>query len=397
MDSVRFGVIGLGGMGNFHLGYLDQIEGATIAAVCDVDPQRVEKTAAKYDAQAPGGKVGRFTTYADMLAAKAVDAVLIATPHPLHPDAAIAAFNAGVHVLSEKPVAVTVKQARQMNAAHAAGKNLKFSLMYQMRTVPLYKKMRELILEGDLGEITRVTWLITDWFRSWTYYASSGWRATWAGEGGGVLINQCPHNLDLIQWTTGLSPNRVTAVASVGKTHPIEVEDEVSAILEYPNGAIGHFVTTTGEAPGTNRFEVCGDRGKLVAEGGKLTFHRTRKSVRDVRETSKEMFATVETWPFELPLGAENPTPHKIITQNFVNAILKDEPLIAPGHEGVMGLELGNAMLMAGLGRKPVDLPLDGDAYDAFLKDLEKQYGGRKTLQTKQVSADDMASSFSKP
>jgi predicted dehydrogenase len=331
-----------------------------------------------------------------MLGSGTVDAVLIATPHPLHPEAALAAFNKGVHVLSEKPVAVTVKQARQMNAAHAAS-GVKFGLMYQMRTVPQYRKMRELIAEGELGEISRVTWLITDWFRTWTYYASGGWRATWAGEGGGVLINQCPHNLDLIQWVTGLSPKRVTAVAFVGKTHPIEVEDEVSAILEYDSGAIGHFVTTTGEAPGTNRFEVCGDRGKLVSENGKLMFHRTRKGVRDIRENSKEMFAAVETWPFEVPAGAENPAPHKVIVQNFVNAILKDEPLIAPGEEGVKGLELGNAMLMAGLSRTPVELPLDGDAYEAFLQQLQKQYGGRKTLQTKQVSPGDMASSFSKP
>jgi predicted dehydrogenase len=396
MDSVRFGIIGLGGMGNFHLGYLNTIEGAKIAAVCDVDAKRVDTTAAKYDAQAPGGKVGRFTSVGEMLASKSVDAVLIATPHPLHPPATIAAFKAGLHVLSEKPVAVTVKQAREMNAAHAAS-GKKFSLMYQMRTVPQYKKMRELIADGELGEITRITWLITDWFRTWTYFASGGWRATWAGEGGGVLINQCPHNLDLIQWVTGLSPSRVTAVAFVGKTHPIEVEDEVSAILEYPNGAIGHFVTTTGEAPGTNRFEVCGDRGKLVSEGGKLTFTRTRKSVREIRETSPEMFPNAETWTFEIPTGAENPAPHKIIVQNFVNAILKDEPLIAPGNEGVMGLELGNAMLMAGLSRKPVDLPLDGDAYEAYLKELEKQYGGRKKLATKEVNPGDMGSSFSKP
>jgi predicted dehydrogenase len=396
MDFVRFGVIGLGGMGNFHLSYLNTIDGAKVAAVCDVDPKKVDAAAAKYDAQAPGGKAGRFTDVASMLGSGMVDAVMIATPHPLHPEAAIAAFNKGIHVLCEKPVAVTVKQARQINAAHAAS-GVKFSLMYQMRTVPQYRKMRELITEGELGEITRITWLITDWFRTWSYYASGGWRATWAGEGGGVLINQCPHNLDLIQWVTGLSPKRVTAVAFVGKTHPIEVEDEVSAILEYDSGAIGHFVTTTGEAPGTNRFEVCGDRGKLVSENGKVTFHRTRKSVRDVRENAKEMFATVETWPFELPTGAENPARHKLIVQNFVNAIRSDEPLIAPGEEGVKGLELGNAILMAGLSRSPVELPLDGDAYEAFLQHLQKQYGGRKTLQTKQVSPGDMASSFSKP
>ena len=398
MQTVRFGVVGLGAMGSFHVGYLDRVEGATLGAVCDMDAERVERAAAKYEAAHPHlPKVGRFTTYQELLKSGTVDAVLIATPHPQHPEVGIAAFEHGLHVLCEKPVAVSVKQARALNDAHARRPELTFALMYQMRTVPLYRKVRELIAEGELGEVTRVTWLITDWFRSWAYYGSGGWRATWRGEGGGVLINQCPHNLDLIQWVTGLSPSRVTAVASLGKTHPIEVEDEVSAILEYPSGAIGHFVTTTGEAPGTNRLEVCGDRGKLVAENGKLTFHRTRKSVREIRETSKEMFATVETWPIELPVPAAATEPHKLLTENFVRAIRNGEPLIAPGEEGVKGLELGNAMLLAGVTRQPVNLPLDGDVYEQFLADLDRQYGGRKSIQTQAVASVDMAASFSKP
>jgi predicted dehydrogenase len=278
---------------------------------------------------------------------------------------------------------VSVKQARQMNAAHAAS-GVTFSLMYQMRTVPQYRKMRELITEGELGEITRITWLITDWFRTWTYYASGGWRATWAGEGGGVLINQCPHNLDLIQWVTGLSPKRVTAVAFVGKTHPIEVEDEVSAILEYESGAIGHFVTSTGEAPGTSRLEIAGDRGRLVAEGGKIKFSRTRTSVREFCQTSREGFARPETWEIDVPVRSDRggDGQHKTITTNFVEAIRDGKPLIAPGEDGVKGLEIGNAMLMAGITRRPVELPIDGPAYDRFLSELAVKYGGRKTLGT---------------
>jgi predicted dehydrogenase len=402
MDTVRFGVIGLGAMGSFHVGYLDRVEGVTLGAVCDVDAERVERTAKKFESlPAPDGtkraSIGRFGNFQDLIRSGSVDAVLIATPHPQHPDVAIAAFDAGIHVLCEKPVAVSVKEARRMNDAAARHPRVKFGLMYQMRTVPLYRKLRELIQDGELGDISRITWLITDWFRTWTYYASGGWRATWAGEGGGVLINQCPHNLDLIQWLTGLFPSRVTAVGFVGKTHPIEVEDEISAILEYPSGAVGHFVTTTGEAPGTNRLEIAGDRGKIVAEAGKLTFTRTRKGVRETRETSKEMFANPETWTIDVPLPASPAEPHKLITENFVRAVLKDEPLISPGAEGVRGLEIGNAMLMAGLTRRPVELPLDGDAYELFLKEMQKQYGGKKTLQTKAVSPADMASSFSKP
>ena len=397
MDTVRFGVVGLGGMGSFHLGYLDKVEGARVGAVCDVDNERVERTAKKFESLPGGTRVGRFNQYQDLVDSGDCDAVLIATPHFQHPEIAIAAFENGLHVLCEKPVAVSIKEARRLNDAASRHPHIKFSLMYQMRAVPLYRKLRELIADGELGEISRVTWIVTDWFRTWTYYASGGWRATWAGEGGGVLINQCPHNLDLIGWLTGLSPSRVTAVGFVGKTHPIEVEDEISAILEFSNGAIGHFITTTGEAPGTNRLEIVGDRGKIVAEGGKLAFTRTRKGVREIRETSKEMFATPETWTIDIPVPPAPPEPHKLITENFVRAVLKNEPLISSGVEGASGLELGNATLMSGLTRRPVDFPLDGDAYEQFLKDMQKQYGGKKTLQTKAVSPGDMASSFAKP
>jgi len=186
-------------------------------------------------------------------------------------------------------------------------------------------------------------------------------------------------------------------VASIGKTHPIEVEDEVSAILEYPNGAIGHFVTTTGEAPGTNRLEVCGDRGKLVAENGKLFFHQTEISVKAVRETSKEPFAQVKTNVQEIPLAAASAEGHQIITQNFVNAILHGETLIAPGQDGAAALELGSAMQMAGLTRKAVDLPLDADLFDKFFADMNARYGGKKSLKTVAAAPADMSSSFRMP
>jgi predicted dehydrogenase len=211
-----------------------------------------------------------------------------------------------------------------------------------------------------------------------------------------VLINQCPHNLDLIQWITGLMPSRITAVGFIGKTHPIEVEDEMSAILEYPNGAIGHFVTTTGEAPGTNRLEICGTQGKIVAEHGKLTFTRTRKNVKELCEKSPESFPSVERWEINIPYkSAPNMGEHERVTRNFISAVLKGTPLLAPGNEGVRGLEIGNAMLMSAMQKRGVDLPIDGAAYDQLLLDLTKQYGGKKTLETKKVEVDMAASSGS--
>lgn len=390
MDKVRFGVIGLGNMGTVHVNYMDSIENGVLSAVCDADAPRVEKIASRFTGCA------KFTKFEDLIASGTCDAILIATPHYQHPLITDAAFAKGLHVLCEKPVAVRVGDARKTNELYKKYPNLKYGLMFQTRTSPLYLKVKELIDEGELGEVSRITWIATNWFRTWTYYALGGWRGTWAGEGGGVLINQNPHNLDLLQWLPGMMPNRVTAIANLGKLHPIEVEDEVSAIMEYPNGAIGHFVTGTGEYPGTDRLEIAGDRGRIVVEKNTLKFFQTRKGVRKVREESKEAFAHIETWEIDVPIGTAKPESHKVVTQNFVNAILKNEPLIAPGEEGVKGLEIGNAMLMAGVTRQAVDLPMDAAAYEAFLKDLEKKYGGKKKMATVEGAVVDMGASFKK-
>ncbi len=390
MSKLRFGIIGLGNMGSSHCQYIPKMEDAEVTAVCDLEQDKLDKWTTKLNV--PG-----FKDSEELLASKLCDAILVATPHYGHPTIGIRALETGHHILVEKPIAVGVKAARELIAAAKKFPNQKFGIMFNQRTNPMYQKLRELIADGDLGEVTRVTWLITDWFRPCAYYASGGWRATWAGEGGGVLINQCPHNLDLIQWITGMMPNRITAVGFIGKTHPIEVEDEMSAILEYPNGAIGHFVTSTGEAPGTNRLEICGDRGKIIAEKGKLTFTRTRKSVKDIKDNSPESFPMVERWEIDVPYRSAPAGigEHERITRNFTSACLKGTPLLGPGEEGIRGLELGNAMLMSAMQRRGVDLPLNGEEYDQLLLDLAKKYGGKKTLETKKVVADMAASSAS--
>ena len=391
MNKVRFGIIGLGNMGSGHLAYFPKLADAEVTALCDVDQKRIDKWADAF----PNAQT--FTSADALLNAKACDAVIVATPHYDHPPIGIKALETGHHLLCEKPIAVGVKAAHTLIEASQKHPDLKFGLMFNQRTNPMYAKLRSLIQDGELGDITRVTWLVTDWFRTWSYYASGGWRATWAGEGGGVLINQCPHNLDLLQWITGLMPSRITAVGFIGKTHPIEVEDEMSAILEYPNGAIGHFVTTTGEAPGSNRLEICGTQGKIVAEHGKLTFSRTRKNVREVNQTSPEAFASVETWTIDIPYppAPAGQSEHERMTRNYVKAILTDSPMLGPGVEAVRGLEIGNAMLMSAMQKRGVDLPIDGDAYDQLLLDLAKQYGGQKSLATKEVVVDMAASASS--
>jgi predicted dehydrogenase len=391
MKNVRVGIVGFGNMGQGHAGFLAEINGGTLGAICDLDPKKAEAAKARFN-------VPTFTDTKSLLASGTCDAIVVAVPHYDHVPLAIDALEAGMHVMVEKPIAVSVSAARKLNAAYERFKHLRFGVMFNQRSNPTYRKIRDLIADGELGEITRVTWIVTNWFRTWTYYASGGWRATWAGEGGGVLINQCPHNLDLIQWVcNGLMPSRITAVGFVGKTHPIEVEDEMSAILEYPNGAIGHFITSTGEAPGTNRLEICGDRGKLVSENGKLTFARTRKSVSDINKNSPDSFAHVESWNIDIPVGAGPAIEHKVVMQRFIDVIRENRPnsdLYAEGTEGVKGLEIGNAMMMSGLTRRPVDLPVKGEEFDAFLTEMQKKYGGKKTLQTREVKAVDMAASF---
>jgi predicted dehydrogenase len=391
LETVRFGIVGLGNIGGFHATYLPTLDHAAVTAICESDNARLETWAKKLN-------VAGFTSPQELIESGLIDAVIIATPHTEHVPLALAAMAKGLHVLCEKPIAVGVKAARELNEAYEKKySHLKFGMMFQLRTSPVFKKVRELIAEGELGEVSRLTWIATTWFRTWAYYASGGWRATWTGEGGGVTINQCPHNFDMIQHLLGMMPTRVTAVAAVGKRHPIEVEDEVSAILEFPNGAIGHFVTTTGEAPGTDRLEIAGDRGKLVVEGGKIKFSRTRQAVQEFNRTCPQAFASPERWEIDVPVSGEAES-HKFITQRFIDVVRQDLPnneLIAPGPEGVRGLELGNAILMAGLTRQPVTLPLDGEAYEVFLKDMARQYGGRKTLQTKDAVVD-MNASFKK-
>jgi predicted dehydrogenase len=385
MSTVRIGLIGYGGMGAHHAQYITsgEVKGGELVAVCEAVPERLKVAKEKH-----GEKVQYFSNPDELFAAKCVDGILIATPHYEHPVLAIKGFENDLHVLSEKPAGVCTKHVREMNEkAKASGKV--FSLMFQQRTVDAYRKLRELVSSGDLGEIRRTNWIITNWFRSQAYYDSGGWRATWAGEGGGVLLNQCPHNLDLWQWIAGM-PKRVRAFCYFGKYHKIEVEDDVTAFMEYPNGATGTFVTTTGEAPGTNRLEITGDRGKVVLEHGKLTFWRTRTPVSQFLKETKESFATPELWTCEIPTGSDS-SGHKTITQGWVDAIAKETPLVAPGEEGIRSVELANAMLLSAWTDSWVELPIDDDKFHAELKKRVEDSTFKKPEGGKAV---DVAGSF---
>ena len=370
MDTVRLGVIGCGGMFRYHAKYFPTIQGLRFTAGCDIDPAALQFAVETYG-------VKGFADGHALLDSGLVDAVLIATPHYFHPVYAQAALERGIHVLTEKPVAVTVKAAEEVNRCHARHPRALYAAMFNQRTYPAWRKVKELIDTGELGELVRINWIVTSWYRPQAYYNSGGWRATWAGEGGGVLINQCPHNLDLLQWFAGL-PSRITAVVGIAKHHHMETEDEVSAILEYPNGATGVFITSTGESPGANRLEICGDKATLITDGGEhLRLLRNTTAASEFTRTATSAFTRPDYVETTIHVGAEHPD-HPMVTQNFIDAIRLGTPLLARGEEGLRSLELSNAMLMSGLTGKPVDLPTDREAYDTLLRELAAKSAFRK-------------------
>jgi predicted dehydrogenase len=383
MNKVRIGIVGLGNMGKFHADYLlkHQVSRVELTAVSDAIPANLER----YQSLAT------FAQSEDLIRSGLIDAVIIATPHYLHTTIGIDALERGLHVLVEKPISVHKADCERLLAAHKDPK-LVFAAMFQLRTDGKFKKLKQLVSRGELGELFRVSWIISDWYRTEAYYASGGWRATWKGEGGGVLLNQCPHNLDLMQWICG-RPSKVRGFCQLGRYHDIEVEDNVTAYLEWPNGATGVFITSTGEAPGTNRFEICGERGKLVLEQGKITFTRNEIPMREFSRTSKAGFARPEVWNVDVPYEGTSPQHHEI-TQNFVDAILDGKPLIAPAAEGVYSVEMANAMLYSALINDTVSLPLDGQAYEKKLNQLIADSKFQK--KTVQVTAEDFTKSFVK-
>lgn len=364
MEKVRIGIAGLGIMGYHHARYLfnGKIPGGELTAVCDINKERLDLAEKQF-----GDKVKRYDNVDDFLANAPIDAVMIATVHYTHPEIAIKAFKHGLHVLIEKPAGVYTKQVKEMNrAAEESGKV--FGIMYNNRTDPLYQKVRDLVINGELGNIKRTNWIITDWYRTQKYYDSGGWRGTWNGEGGGVLLNQAPHQLDLWQWICGL-PVKVRGFCHFGKYHNIEVEDDVTAYVEYENGASGVFIASTGETPGTNRLEITGDMGKIVVEDRQIIFYRLRYSERKHNAESNEAFGKPECWKCEVPVNGTIPA-HEGITSNWVDAILKGTPLLAPGKEGINGLEISNAIYLSAWTDDWVSIPVDEEL---FYKKLQEK------------------------
>lgn len=377
MEKVRLGIIGVGNMGSGHVqnilaGKTPEIE---IAAVAD---RRESRRAWAAETLPQGTPV--FEEGTDLIQSGLCDAVLIATPHYQHPILAIQAFEKGLHVLCEKPAGVYTKSVAEMNqAAEKSGKV--FAMMFNQRTNCLYRKMHDMVQSGELGQLKRVNWIITDWYRTQSYYDSGSWRATWGGEGGGVLLNQCPHQLDLLQWICGL-PKTVQAFCHEGKWHDIEVEDDVTAYLEFENGATGVFITSTGDAPGTNRFELTGTLGKLVCENGALTFWKLGQDERDFCRTCAEGFAKPPCEELTVETDGENPQ-HVGVLNAFAGNILRGTSLVADGREGIRGLTLSNAMHLSSWLGRPVEIPFDEEL---FLQELSARRKQSKAKDTREIT-----------
>ena len=391
-NKVRLGIIGLGNMGASHLKKImagEAGEEITVSAVCDIKPEKLDWAKNEF-----GESLALFSSAEKMMDSGLVDAICVAVPHYDHPTYAIMAMKKGLHVMIEKPAGVYTEQVLEMNKV-ADECNVTFAIMMNQRTNCLYRKMREIIQSGELGAIRRTSWIITNWYRPQAYYDSGDWRATWSGEGGGVLLNQCPHNLDLWQWICGM-PEKITAKLHFGKWHDIEVEDDVTAYVEYPNGATGTFITTTGDYPGANRFEVTLEKGKIIATNEKgdtsLTMWKCDMSEPEFSATNTVAFGHPNVEKTNVETDGENPQ-HMGVFRAFAANILHGTPLVADGREGINGLTISNAMHMSAWMNSEIDVPtFDHDKYKEMI--LQKAKSSRRKAAVSTAAVTDMDNTF---
>jgi len=362
-EKVRLGIIGIGNQGSSYAkrfvkeNWVPDIE---LVAIADINPARIAwaKENLSHD-------LAYFDDAIAMLDSGLINACVVSIPHYDHPRYAMECMKRGIHVMCEKPAGVYTRQVREMNEEAKKHPDVVFGMMFNQRTNCLYRKMRELVQSGKYGRVRRANWLITNWYRSQFYYDSGDWRATWAGEGGGVLLNQCPHQLDLWQWILGM-PKKLQSFMRYGQWHDIEVEDDVTTWMEYEDGHTGVFITSTGDPHGSNRFEVEMDGAQLIAEGDKLFLLEFDQLEQDWTKTNKIPFASVPAHEVEVEMDGLNPQ-HQGVFQAFAGAILRGEPLVAGGEEGINGLTLSNAMHLSAFLGKPVELPFDEDLYESEL------------------------------
>ena len=366
MEKVRFGIVGCGNMGTGHSRHFREgnVTNGVLTAVCDINEKKFAGFKERF-----GDTISYFNNAEDMYKSGLCDCVIICTPHYSHTDLAILAMDYELNCIVEKPAGVYTLQVKEMLARAEKSEKI-LGIMFNQRTNPAFKTMKKMIADGKIGDIKRTNWIITDWYRTQYYYDTGAWRATWAGEGGGVLYNQSPHQLDLFQWIIGMQPSKVHAFCHYGKWHDIEVEDDVTCYVEYPNGATGVFITTTADAPGTNRFEVTGTLGTLIFENNKLYYKQLLKDERvHCMEADKGFEPPASLPTVEIELEGDNPQ-HLGILNNIANAILGLEPVYAPAKDGLAGVQLANAMHLSSWLGESVSLPINDEL---FFEELKKR------------------------
>ena len=385
--KIKLGIIGIGNMGSSHAKNIlnGKCPNFELAAVAEINAGRVEWAKKELSAD-----IRYFAAAEEMLDSGLIESCMVCVPHYGHPKYAVECLRRGIHVMVEKPAGVYTKQVREMNAEAEKHPGTVFAMMFNQRTNPVYQKMRELVQSGAYGRIRRTNWLITNWYRPQCYYDSGDWRATWSGEGGGVLLNQCPHNLDLWQWICGM-PSRVESHLHYGRWHQIEVEDDVTTYVEYPNGATGVFVTSTGDAHGTNRFEIQLDKAKLVAEDDRLSVLEYEMTEQEFSRTNTEPFGTVRAKEIEVDTSGQNEQ-HIGVVNAWGGAILRGEPLVAGGAEGILGLTLSNAMHLSSWLGKAVEIPFDEEL---FYTELMKRVQASKRKESGKTVFADTSSTYS--
>ena len=387
MEKIKLGIIGIGNMGAAHLKNIKEGKCPNIdaVAICDIDAKKLDSAKELY-----GDTLAYFTDAIEMLESGVIDSCLVAVPHYEHTKYAIECLNREIHVMVEKPAGVYTKQVIEMNEVAKKHPDTCFAMMFNQRTNCVYRKLRELVKSGKYGEIRRTNWLITNWYRPQFYYDSGDWRATWAGEGGGVLLNQAPHQLDLWQWICGM-PVKVHTHMKFGKWHNIEVEDDVTTYVEYENGATGTFITTTGDACGTNRFEIQMDKAKFVCENDQLKGWEYEMTEQEFSATNKKPFAAVPKKEMVIETDGEN-FQHVAVLNAFADNILFGEPLVAEGYEGINGLTLSNAMHLSAFLNKEIELPFDDELYYNEL--MKRVATSKKKEVTVSADAVDMSDTF---
>ena len=378
-EKIRLGIIGVGNMGSAHGTNIvgGKCPDFELCAVADVNPARLEW------AREHLGAVECFDDAVAMLDSGKIDACMVCVPHYDHAKYAMECMKRGIHVMVEKPAGVYTKQVREMNAEADRHPDVVFGMMFNQRTNCVYRKMRELVQSGKYGRVRRTNWIITDWYRPQAYYDSGDWRATWSGEGGGVLLNQCPHQLDLLQWICGM-PVRVRSFLHEGKWHHIEVEDDVTTYMEFPDGGTGVFITSTGDAPGTNRFEVDLEKAKIVCEHDQLSVYELEVNEREYCFTATEGFVPPAGKDVPQEISSENPQ-HNGVLQAFADHIRMGGALIADGREGINGLTLSNAMHLSSWLDEMVEIPFNEELY------LEKLNEKRRSSKVKENVVEDTA------